>query len=46
MAQKTTKKPRKYQPKMSLAPMSFGQAVDALLLAKPKRKKATGKKKG
>jgi len=35
----------KRHPPVTLAPMNFDQAVDALLLAKPKRKPA-GKKKG
>ncbi len=43
----TRKKVRatKREPKMTLAPMSFDQAVDALLLAKPENKKPAGKKK-
>ncbi len=42
----TKRKPKsKREPPVTLAPMSFDQAVDALLLAKPK-KKAPAKKKG
>ena len=42
----TKRKPKsKHLPPVTLSPMNFDQAIDALLLAKPKRKKATGKKK-
>jgi hypothetical protein len=40
------KKSKHREPPITLRPMNFDQAVDALLLAKPRRKKATGKKKG
>jgi hypothetical protein len=37
--------PKKYAPKLTLAPMSFDQAIDALLLAKPKKKSPAKKER-
>jgi hypothetical protein len=38
-----TKKPRHYEPKLSLHPMKFEDAVKAIAKAKPEPKKHTGK---